>query len=118
MSRARILRAAVNQPCASVSISVQDIVFQLQRLVTAMAKYHTDCHKVLQEAQVFPIEFDLTRSMFSYNTSGQFTEKAVEEEGQDLVKGLSDTYELGEEDLMEAGEESATMRHFQLISMD
>ena len=83
-----------------------------------MAKYHTDCHKVLQEAQVFPIEFDLTRSMFSYNTSGQFTERPVDEDGEDQVKRLPDALALGEEDSMGAGEESAVTRHFQLISMD
>lgn len=35
---------------------VQDIVFQLQRFVSAISKYHNDCHGVLKEADVFPIE--------------------------------------------------------------
>ena len=35
---------------------VQDIVFQLQRLVSALARYHNDCHGILKEADVFPIE--------------------------------------------------------------
>ena len=47
-------------------LAVQDIVFQLQRLVSAMARYHTDCHSVLKEADVFPIEVDLSRSTFTY----------------------------------------------------
>merc|ERR1712062_131014 len=50
---------------------VQDIVFQLQRLVTAMAKYHNECHSILKEADVFPIEVDLSRSTFTYDTSNQ-----------------------------------------------
>jgi PRKCA-binding protein len=53
---------------------VQDIVFQLQRLVTAMAKYHNECHSVLKSAQVFPIEVDLSRSTFTYDTSNQFND--------------------------------------------
>ncbi len=40
----------------ALNISVQDIVFQLQRLVSGMARYHNDCHGILKEADVFPIE--------------------------------------------------------------
>ena len=53
---------------------VQDIVFQLQRLVTAMAKYHNECHAVLRDAEVFPIEVDLSRSTFTYDTASQFND--------------------------------------------
>lgn len=45
---------------------VQDIVFQLQKLVSAMAVYHTECHEVLKTAQLFPIEVDLSKSTFGY----------------------------------------------------
>lgn len=55
---------------------VQDIVFQLQRLVTAMAKYHNECHAVLRDAEVFPIEVDLSRSTFTYDTANQFNDGA------------------------------------------
>ena len=42
---------------AAVAIfAVQDIVFQLQRLVSAMAKYHSSCHAVMKKADIFPIE--------------------------------------------------------------
>ena len=37
-----------------------------------MAKYHTDCHEVLREATVFPIEVDLNRGTFTYDNSHQF----------------------------------------------
>ena len=39
-----------------IAFLVQDIVFQLQRLVSALARYHNDCHGILKEADVFPIE--------------------------------------------------------------
>jgi hypothetical protein len=61
---------------------VQDIVFQLQRLISAMAKYHQDCHNVLREAEVFPIEVDLSRSTFTYDDSHQFNDDEEEEEDE------------------------------------
>jgi hypothetical protein len=42
---------------------VQDIVFQLQRLVQAMSKYHQECYNELKKADVFPIEVDLTKGI-------------------------------------------------------
>ena len=65
---------------------MQDIVFQLQRLVTAMAKYHNECHGVLKEAEVFPIEVDLSRSTFTYDTSGQFNDGSVDDEDERSTK--------------------------------
>ncbi|KAK3705832.1 hypothetical protein QZH41_011520 [Actinostola sp. cb2023] len=40
---------------------VQDIVVQLQRFVSAVASYHNESYSVLKDANVFPIEVDLTR---------------------------------------------------------
>ncbi|XP_062605941.1 PRKCA-binding protein-like isoform X1 [Saccostrea cucullata] len=62
---------------------VQDIVFQLQRFVSAMAKYHNDCHTVMKEAVVFPIEVDLSRGTFTYDTSNQFNDGEDEEEEEE-----------------------------------
>jgi len=62
---------------------VQDIVFQLQRLVTAMAKYHNECHAVLKDAEVFPIEVDLSRSTFTYDTAGQFNDGTADDDDDD-----------------------------------
>lgn len=59
---------------------VQDIVFQLQRLVTAMAKYHNECHAVLKEAEVFPIEVDLSRSTFTYDTASSFNDGTADDD--------------------------------------
>lgn len=65
-------------------LSVQDIVFQLQRFVSAMAKYHNDCHTVMKEAVVFPIEVDLSRGTFTYDTSNQFNDGEDEEEEEEV----------------------------------
>ena len=69
-----------------VFFSVQDIVFQLQRLVNAMARYHNDCHGILKTANVFPIEVDLSRGTFTYDTIGQINDGEDEEE-EDQVEG-------------------------------
>ena len=56
------LRVASQEPLIFVLIStVQDIVFQLQRFVAAVTEYHENSYSVLKEANVFPIEVDLTR---------------------------------------------------------
>lgn len=62
---------------------MQDIVFQLQKFVSAMAKYHNDCHAVMRDAVVFPIEVDLSRGTFTYDTSNQFNDE--EEDDDDEV---------------------------------
>lgn len=62
---------------------VQDIVFQLQRFVSGMAKYHNDCHAVMKEAVVFPIEVDLSRGTFTYDTSSQFNDGLDDDEEEE-----------------------------------
>ena len=64
-------------------LTVQDIVFQLQKFVSAMARYHNDCHTVMKEAVVFPIEVDLSRGTFTYDTSNQFNDGEDEEEEEE-----------------------------------
>lgn len=66
---------------------VQDIVFQLQRLVNGMAKYHNECHAVLKDAIVFPIEVDLSRSTFTYDTSNEFNDNEDEGELEEEEEG-------------------------------
>lgn len=48
-----------------------------------MSKYYTDCHAVLKETEVFPIEVDLTRGTFTYDTSQQFNDVADDDEDAD-----------------------------------
>lgn len=62
---------------------VQDIVFQLQRFVSGMAKYHNDCHAVMKDAVVFPIEVDLSRGTFTYDTSSQFNDGLDDDEEEE-----------------------------------
>ncbi|CAL1527465.1 unnamed protein product [Lymnaea stagnalis] len=62
---------------------VQDIVFQLQKFVTAMAKYHTDCHDVMKNAVVFPIEVDLSRGTFTYDSANNFNDGGDDEEEEE-----------------------------------
>ncbi|ELT87544.1 hypothetical protein CAPTEDRAFT_129168, partial [Capitella teleta] len=88
---------------------VQDIVFQLQRLVTAMAKYHNDSHAVLKVAEVFPIEVDLSRSTFTYDTSTQFEDDNEEEEEEG---------EENEEDEQEEQQEESRVHDQELINMN
>lgn len=51
---------------------VQDTVFQLQRLVTALSLYHNDCHNIMKETNIFPIEVDLSRSTFVYDANNSY----------------------------------------------
>uniref|UniRef100_A0A4W6DM42 PRKCA-binding protein n=1 Tax=Lates calcarifer TaxID=8187 RepID=A0A4W6DM42_LATCA len=60
---------------------VQDIVFQLQRFVSGMSHYYDECYAVLKEADVFPIEVDLSRTMINYSSQSlSYTEDEEEEE--------------------------------------
>uniref|UniRef100_A0A8C2EPI6 PRKCA-binding protein n=1 Tax=Cyprinus carpio TaxID=7962 RepID=A0A8C2EPI6_CYPCA len=63
-----------------VLLSVQDIVFQLQRFVSGMSRYYDDCYGVLKEADVFPIEVDLSRTMINYSGQSLSYEDEEEEE--------------------------------------
>uniref|UniRef100_A0AAQ5YL90 PRKCA-binding protein n=1 Tax=Amphiprion ocellaris TaxID=80972 RepID=A0AAQ5YL90_AMPOC len=60
---------------------VQDIVFQLQRFVSGMSHYYDECYAVLKEADVFPIEVDLSRTMINYSSQSLSYTEDEEEEG-------------------------------------
>lgn len=60
---------------------VQDIVFQLQRFVSGMSRYYDDCYAVLKEADVFPIEVDLSRTMINYSSQSLSYTDEDEEDG-------------------------------------
>ncbi|KAI1297178.1 PRKCA-binding protein [Halotydeus destructor] len=51
---------------------VQDVVMQLHKLITALAKLQTECHDVLKESKIFPLEVDLSENCksFSYPDPG------------------------------------------------
>lgn len=48
---------------------VQDVVWQLQRLVAGLAEFHGDTLALLQGNSLFPIEVDLARSAFQYKST-------------------------------------------------
>jgi hypothetical protein len=48
---------------------VQDVVWQLQRLVAGLAEFHGDTLTLLQGNSLFPIEVDLSRSAFQYTST-------------------------------------------------
>lgn len=63
---------------------VQDIVFQLQRFVQAMSRYHTECREVLQPTRnLFPIEVDLSQVAVKYNPTGQLPPDEDDEEEEE-----------------------------------
>ncbi|XP_078286520.1 PRKCA-binding protein [Rhinoraja longicauda] len=65
---------------------VQDIVFHLQRFVSAMSKYYDECYAVLKDADVFPIEVDLTKTMLNYSPKELYTDAEEEEEEEEKEK--------------------------------
>jgi len=61
---------------------VQDIVHQLQRLITALAHYHTECHEIMKKTRIFPIEVDLSYSAFVYESTSQEPEDENDEDDE------------------------------------
>lgn len=94
-------------PLPSSSPTVQDIVFQLQRFVSGMSHYYDECYAVLKEADVFPIEVDLSRTMINYS-SQPFSYPGDEEEedeegggGEEGGSGVGRQAENGAEKLID-----------------
>jgi hypothetical protein len=72
---------------SSICLLVQDIVFQLHRFITALDKYHKDCNDVMKEADIFPIEVDLslpTLRGLGNNDGDDNDDENDEENGSDL----------------------------------
>lgn len=81
---------------------VQDIVFQLQRFVSGMSRYYDECYAVLKEADVFPIEVDLSRTTINYSIQNlSYEEEEDEEGGKGGDVGSSDGAENGAEKLID-----------------
>lgn len=84
---------------------VQDIVHQLQRFVMALTTYHNECHEIMKKTRIFPIEVDLSRSTFVYETPVTFDDDDDEDGGG--VGGCgSDDHEL-----LQAAEEAKEQQH-------
>ncbi|KAM6905060.1 PRKCA-binding protein [Xenentodon cancila] len=81
---------------------VQDIVFQLQRFVSGMSHYYDECYSVLKEADVFPIEVDLSHTMINYSSQSiSYTEDESEEDGGGGEDGGNGRAENGAEKLID-----------------
>lgn len=59
---------------------VQDVVWQLQRLVAGLAEFHGDSLALLQGNSLFPIEVDLSRSAFQYTSTSPVVQDGAEDE--------------------------------------
>lgn len=78
--------------------SVQDIVFQMNRLLTTLSQYHEQCNTLMSETNVFPIELDLPQTTFQYAdtplTTSAYHDEEDEEDEEPLViaeEALPDT---------------------------
>uniref|UniRef100_A0A914WT70 PRKCA-binding protein n=1 Tax=Plectus sambesii TaxID=2011161 RepID=A0A914WT70_9BILA len=82
---------------------VQDISFQLQRFVAAMARFHVDCKESLEPTRnLFPIEVDLSQVAVKYNTTGQLpTDEDLDEEELEIAEEA--TIGNGDESLLDLG---------------
>jgi hypothetical protein len=47
---------------------VQDVVQQLQRLLSHLTIFYDQCHKLLDGQRFFPIEVDLAKGAFTYES--------------------------------------------------
>jgi len=72
---------------------VQDTVIQLQKFVSAIAMFHTNCYEAMQSATVFPIEVDLFEKTFNYNPSGRINDGLDGEEARTANVGFKDVVE-------------------------
>lgn len=66
---------------------VQDIVFQMNRLLSSLAQYNEHCYKLMSDTNVFPIELDLPQTTFQYAdtpaTAPAYHDEEEEEEEED-----------------------------------
>ncbi|XP_043271521.1 PRKCA-binding protein isoform X3 [Venturia canescens] len=49
---------------------VQDVVWQLQKFASGLAKYYADTRDLLAQNTLFPVEVDLSQTAFQYKTPG------------------------------------------------
>jgi hypothetical protein len=72
---------------------VEDVVKQIQKFATGLAKYYTEVTQLLVENVLFPVEIDLSQNAFQYKQSGQISsyndeEEEVEEEEEEGACGF------------------------------
>lgn len=62
---------------------VQDVVWQLQKFASGLAKCHAESRDLLCESTLFPVEVDLSRSAFQYKTTGPLQPSVEDSEDGD-----------------------------------
>lgn len=78
---------------------VQDIVMQLHRFITAMSKYHTDCHESMKSiTDIFPIEVDLPATMLNLRLNDSQDGNEGDEKNLNTSQNSDETENEDEED--------------------
>ncbi|CAH8437103.1 unnamed protein product [Dicrocoelium dendriticum] len=78
---------------------VQDTVLQLKRFIDATATYHDECYQVMKQAKIFPLEVDLDRNAFTYDTGIINTGEDDAELGEDVVSREPSSNDVGHTEL-------------------
>jgi len=90
---------------------VQDIVHQLKRLMSNLTDFHTDCHKLFHGVKLFPIDLDLARTAFQYQSTNPVTQDEVEE-GEEVEEDVPSLLSLeqtnGQDHLLLGEDEKVT----------
>ncbi|XP_035219993.1 PRKCA-binding protein-like [Stegodyphus dumicola] len=89
---------------------VQDIVFQMNRLLSALSQYNENCYRLMQETNVFPIELDLPQTTFQYSDTTltpTYHDDDEEEEEEDC-----EVLVIGEEALQENKSDDDLLQDF------
>ncbi|VEL18877.1 unnamed protein product [Protopolystoma xenopodis] len=79
------------------------MVFQLQRFINAMAVYHERCYEAMCEANIFPIEMDLSQNAFAYTPEQINTGHSEDEDKQ--CREIGDDAGLDRPDGLDSGDE-------------
>lgn len=103
---------------------VQDIVFQLRRLMSGLTTFHQECAHLMKDAKLFPIEVDLTPNAFQYQSTNQIIrdeENDLDNEGAEESDGRDPTrqsqIELAQEALMNENELGNSLNNLDLLSV-
>ncbi|KAK4022539.1 hypothetical protein OUZ56_008001 [Daphnia magna] len=89
---------------------VQDVVQQLQRLLSHLTTFYDQCHQLLDGQRFFPIEVDLSKGAFTYESVSGLLQSQDEEEPEE--------YNVAEEAKETSNMVNSSGESQPLISMD
>ncbi|XP_066588093.1 PRKCA-binding protein isoform X2 [Prorops nasuta] len=81
---------------------VQDVVWQLQKFASGLAKYYNNTEELLSAVTLFPVEVDLSHSAFQYKSTGPQT--SIEADDTDEVEESEVKKPVVEENLIDASD--------------